>query len=175
VSYQDPQLISRDDLDLSGLRRHVRGDHAHAAAGGIPRANRDLARWHAAQHRRRHLEHIHRGPYTVILDARGRRPVTQEPRPLGWFTGQEPVTRAQADAEARELATRRRHDRDGHGRACHCGQPATRHVSYGSGCGNVCNAHAAAIRLVKRATFRDDGPPLGRDGTIITEETPDAP
>jgi hypothetical protein len=36
-----------------------------------------------------------------------------------------------------------------HGGACYCGAVATRHVFYGSGCGHVCDEHAAAIRRVK--------------------------
>jgi hypothetical protein len=32
-----------------------------------------------------------------------------------------------------------------HGELCHCGKPATRHVYYGTGCGNVCGPHANVI------------------------------
>jgi hypothetical protein len=109
-TYQDPELIDRGDLDLSQLRRHVREQHAHQAARGIPRANRDLASWHAGQHHRfRPDSHIHRGPLVLIKDRDGRRPVGVSPAPLGWFTGQETVSREQVNAEARERIAARRH------------------------------------------------------------------
>lgn len=110
MSYEHPELISRDDLDLSQLRRHVREQHAHQAARGIPRANRDLASWHATQHHRfRPDSHIHRGPLVLIKDGHGRRPVGVTPAPLGWFTGQEAVSRAQVNAEARQRLAARKH------------------------------------------------------------------
>jgi hypothetical protein len=52
------------------------------------------------------------------------------------------------------------HGPDGHKTRCYCGRKATRHVSYGSGCGNVCGIHARVIARRKRGMFHDDGPPL---------------
>jgi hypothetical protein len=37
-----------------------------------------------------------------------------------------------------------------HGERCYCGKPATRHVYYGTGCGNVCGIHARVILRRKR-------------------------
>jgi len=37
-----------------------------------------------------------------------------------------------------------------HGGRCYCGRPATRHVYYGTGCGNVCGIHARTILRRKR-------------------------
>lgn len=39
--------------------------------------------------------------------------------------------------------------RTGHPAECYCGKPATCHVSYGSGCGNVCAKHARSIAKIK--------------------------
>jgi hypothetical protein len=47
-----------------------------------------------------------------------------------------------ADAPADGLAQ--------HGERCYCGKPATRHVYYGTGCGNVCGIHARVILRRKR-------------------------
>jgi hypothetical protein len=38
---------------------------------------------------------------------------------------------------------------DEHGDTCYCGRPATRHVYYGTGCGNVCGIHARKILRIK--------------------------
>lgn len=45
----------------------------------------------------------------------------------------------------------KRHRPEDHRAACYCGKKATVHVAYGSGCGNVCDEHAASIKRVKRA------------------------
>ena len=37
-----------------------------------------------------------------------------------------------------------------HGANCFCGRPARWHVSYGSGCGNVCGIHKRSCERVKR-------------------------
>jgi hypothetical protein len=37
-----------------------------------------------------------------------------------------------------------------HGPTCYCGRPATRHIYYGTGCGNVCGIHARKILRRKR-------------------------
>lgn len=39
----------------------------------------------------------------------------------------------------------------GHGDHCYCGRKARWHVSYGSGCGNVCGTHKNAILRIKRS------------------------
>jgi hypothetical protein len=46
-----------------------------------------------------------------------------------------------------------RHSPAAHTSTCHCGDPATKHVAYGSGCGNVCATCAAAIKRVKGAMY----------------------
>lgn len=43
-----------------------------------------------------------------------------------------------------------------HGATCYCGRPATRHVYYGTGCGNVCGIHARAI--LRRKRLRPEAP-----------------
>jgi hypothetical protein len=100
-----PQVINRDDLDLAGLRAHIKAMHRVHPGGGrrrgggpVPRANLLAAGWHWAQHFCMTLSHRHEGPWTVVRDARGRT-VGALPRPLGCWTGQEPVTREQ-DAAA---------------------------------------------------------------------------
>jgi hypothetical protein len=93
-TYDDPELLDRADVDLSALRKHVRADHAHRAARGIPRANLDLALWHARQHHRFHGSHFHAGIWVLIRDRFGRRPNVPMPRPLGWYTGQHRVSRS---------------------------------------------------------------------------------
>jgi hypothetical protein len=50
-----------------------------------------------------------------------------------------------------------RHAPAAHTGTCHCGAPATRHVAYGSGCGNVCGAHAAVIKTVKGGMYSEGG------------------
>jgi hypothetical protein len=102
-TYDDPDVLDRDELDLSHIRAHIRAGHRHAALKGIPRANRDLVPWHAEQHHRYGSHgHHHRGRFTVLLGRDGRVPVAKQPRPLGWFTGQESVSREQAAAEFRQ-------------------------------------------------------------------------
>jgi len=39
-----------------------------------------------------------------------------------------------------------------HSSTCYCGRPATVHVAFGSGCGNVCALHAASIAELKPGT-----------------------
>ena len=48
-----------------------------------------------------------------------------------------------------------KHNPDSHCSACHCRQPATVHVAYGSGCGNVCDEHAAAVRAAKGSLYAE--------------------
>jgi hypothetical protein len=98
-------LASRDELDLSELRRHVNEVHApHLLIRGgkrlrpVPRANRDLAPWHWGQHHRYHLGHVHEGLFVLVRDDRGST-TGQIPRPLGWYTGQSAKDREQAAAE----------------------------------------------------------------------------
>lgn len=101
--YKHPLVLAgRDELDLTQLRQHVREMHSpkHDRRHGrrVPRSNRDLAPWHWGQHHRYHQGHHHGGPVTLVRDARGRT-VGQIPRPLGWYTGQEPKTREQVRDE----------------------------------------------------------------------------
>jgi hypothetical protein len=92
-------LASRDELDLSLIRRHVMKMHSrHAPRVRVPRSNRDLAPWHFAQHFRLHQGHLHGGPFVLIRDAYGRT-IGQITRPLGWYTGQDAKTREQVRAE----------------------------------------------------------------------------
>lgn len=56
-----------------------------------------------------------------------------------------------------------RHRPENHERDCYCGERATAHVMYGSGCGNVCDKHAAMIARVK-------GGRIHRSGPVIIEE-----
>jgi hypothetical protein len=97
----DPWLIDRWALDLSELRAHVRELHADAALiQGIPRSNEFLAGWHAREHHRYRCSHAHEGPYVIVLRD-GRRPLVR-PCPLGWFTGQQPVTHGEVSQRGRE-------------------------------------------------------------------------
>jgi hypothetical protein len=48
-----------------------------------------------------------------------------------------------------------RHRPGTHTGACHCGSPATVHVAYGSGCGNVCRPHAETIKAVKGGMYSE--------------------
>lgn len=112
-TYADPVLLAVTDLDLSVLRAHCRDHHASGGQGnrgaGMPRSNRDLAAWHARQHGRHYLGHVHRDPPYVLFPRRGGSTVGQIPRPLGWYTGLAPVTRAELRAELRtRLAARGR-------------------------------------------------------------------
>lgn len=38
---------------------------------------------------------------------------------------------------------------EAHLHVCYCGKLATTHIAYGSGCGNVCDRHAASIKQRK--------------------------
>jgi hypothetical protein len=69
------------------------------------RSNADLAGWHWSVHFCRYQAHIHRGPWVMVRDRYGRT-TGQIARPLGWFTGQEPVAKAQLDAEFRNAHRR---------------------------------------------------------------------
>lgn len=52
------------------------------------------------------------------------------------------------------------HGTDSHKDTCYCGRKAVKHVSYGSGCGNVCGIHARVIARRKGPLFHDDGKPI---------------
>lgn len=93
-TYDHPLLISPEELDLTGLRAHFKAMHRRGQGRTVPRRNRDLAGEHARQHHRLYQDHIHEGPL-VMITHNGRRPVGVSPRPLGWYTGQQPVTRAE--------------------------------------------------------------------------------
>ena len=99
-TYTDPDVIGRADLDVSAVRAHCREHHGNPLH--LPRANGDVAAWHAREHHHRRTSHIHRGRYTLVRrDGDPRRPVGIMPRPLGWFTGRDVVTREQLTAEWR--------------------------------------------------------------------------
>ncbi len=100
-----PQVLNPGDLDLSGLRAHCRAMHSHRGAR-FPRSNLDLAGWHFNEHWRYHVGHIHRGLWVLVRSRRTGLTVGQIPRPLGWHTGQEPVTRAELDRQFRERMAR---------------------------------------------------------------------
>lgn len=51
-------------------------------------------------------------------------------------------------------ARRFRHRPEDHTGKCHCGRTATVHVSYGSGCGNVCGIHLRVIERRKGSVTR---------------------
>lgn len=94
------QTVRAEELDLSAMRAHCRDNHKFRTGEKVPRSNMDLAAWHARQHWRygSSLAHIHRGPLTYVL--RNRTSTTgQIARPLGWFTGDGVVTRAQLREE----------------------------------------------------------------------------
>ena len=102
-SPRNPQTIDPSGLDLSGLRAHCREQHTHAANrsnGGLPRANLDLAAWHARQHHRYRPRHGHYDPPWVLVRSRHTgRTTGQTPRPIGWYTGQDAKSREQVRAE----------------------------------------------------------------------------
>jgi hypothetical protein len=98
-----PMVIEREELDLSLLRAHCRQMHRQA---GLPRANVALAGWHAREHHRRHLDHVHRGLW-VVIGWPSFLPAVEIARPMGWYTGQDPVSRAQVDEELRERLSSR--------------------------------------------------------------------
>jgi hypothetical protein len=95
----DPWLIERGVLDLSELRAHFLAMHRRAGRT-VPRSNEFLAAEHAREHHRYRCSHVHEGPYVIVLRD-GRRPLVQ-PRPLGWFTGQQPVTHEEVSRRFRE-------------------------------------------------------------------------
>ncbi len=107
-----PQILGPDDLDLSGLREHCRAMHksrplpGRRQGAGLPRSNADLAGWHWGQHWRYHLGHLHFGPWTLVRSRHTGSTVGMITRPLGWWTGQDAVTREQLDAEFRERMRR---------------------------------------------------------------------
>ena len=93
-TYQNPDLVSRLDLDLSQLRKHFRAMHGMRQGRKEPLRLLDLMAEHDRQHHRyRPRSHIHGGPYTIVRTRDGRRPAAVIPRPLGWFTGQDAITR----------------------------------------------------------------------------------
>jgi hypothetical protein len=47
-----------------------------------------------------------------------------------------------------------------HMATCHCGRTARYHVSYGSGCGNVCGTHKLTIQRRTGRAFTVTGPPI---------------
>jgi hypothetical protein len=97
-TYANPLRINRDQLDVSAVRAHFRAMHMRFGQT-VPRANLDVASLHARDHHRHHLDHIHRGPFTLVGTPHNPRAVGQIVRPLGDYTGQEPVTRAELKAE----------------------------------------------------------------------------
>lgn len=107
---QHPMIVDRDDLDLSELRAHCKTMHRRHLSDTMPRSNRDLAAWHARQHHKYHLDHIHRGLFVLVRQPsdHGRKPVGQIVRPLGNYTGQLAVTREELNAELRERIARRK-------------------------------------------------------------------
>ena len=110
-SLRYPLIIDRDDLDLSELRAHCRGMHR----GPMPRSNVDLSAWHSMRHHRyaSGTGHTHRGPFVLVQrpSDHGRRPVGQLVWPLGHYTGQEPVTREQLNADFRARIAERRQEK----------------------------------------------------------------
>lgn len=94
---RNPLVLYAADLDLSGLRAHCREEHR---APTYPRANLDLAGWHASQHHRYRPGHTHRDPPWVLIRHRTTgRTTGQLARPVGWYTGQGAVSREQGAAE----------------------------------------------------------------------------
>lgn len=97
-TYRDPQVLDRDEVDLSVIREHWRTAH-RGSVRRTPRANTDLSAAHAREHHHHGmLDHSHRGPH-VLIRRQGRPPVGQIPRPLGWYTGQDVLSREDARAE----------------------------------------------------------------------------
>jgi hypothetical protein len=97
-SIRQPLIISREDIELDGLRQHCREHHRHAATIKLPRANKDLPAWHWNQHHRYPGAHSHFGPYVLVRDRYGST-TGQIPRPLGWFQGTDMKTRDELKAE----------------------------------------------------------------------------
>lgn len=100
-TYASPLRIDRDLLDLSQLRAHIAEWHRNSATLGVPRSNVHKAGWHAGQHQRYRCTHTHEGPFTLVLRT-GRGPSVMQPHPLGWFTGQQPVTREELNRRMRD-------------------------------------------------------------------------
>ena len=98
-SIRQPLIVPPADLDLSGLRAHMREHHLRRP---LARSNRTLASQHFNLHHRYQQAHRHFGPFVLLRDENGRVPVAQIARPLGWFTGQGMKTREQLAAEWRE-------------------------------------------------------------------------
>lgn len=101
-TYASPLRIDRDLLDLSRLRAHIAEWHRNSATLGVPRSNIHKAGWHAREHQRYHGSHTHEGPFTLVLRTGSRADIAVQPRPLGWFTGQQPVTREELNQRARD-------------------------------------------------------------------------
>lgn len=108
--YRHPLLVPRDDLDLSQLRRHVREHHSGRLLRGrpAPRSNRDLAGWHASLHHRMRGTHTHRGPLVLITRPDRTSTIGQIVVPLGNYTGQDTLTREQAQEEFKAKMEARR-------------------------------------------------------------------
>jgi hypothetical protein len=102
-----PQIIDASELDLSALRAHCREMHAPRSGDRHPRANKDLASWHWHRHFRYPggIQHLHRGTATLIRSD-GYVPAGQFAGPLGWFTGQDAITREQLRDELRARMAR---------------------------------------------------------------------
>jgi hypothetical protein len=111
--YQQPLITTREQLamGLDELRAHVKAMHSGKFGQKIPRSNTDLAAWHANEHFRFHLGHIHRGPFVLVANARGST-VGVIARPLGNMTGELAVTREQLKAEFLANAQLREGERD---------------------------------------------------------------
>lgn len=52
------------------------------------------------------------------------------------------------------------HRPEDHRATCYCGRPARHHVSYGSGCGNVCGIHMQVCRRRKGPLCVVTGAPI---------------
>jgi len=111
-TYDTAMLVTRESLDLSGLRKHCKADHRVPVGRGWPRSNLDLAAVHARMHHRQHPSHTHGGLWVLILRPGSRSTVGQIPRPLGWYTGQDVSPRGSgrvklcADCVAHECGSR---------------------------------------------------------------------
>lgn len=97
-SFKHPLRIDADQLSLSALRKHVQAMHQGQTVRGRkpPRTLADLCAWHWEIHYRMHLDHIHEGPWIkIIRDRHGRRNPLAQVKPRGYWTGEQPVTRAE--------------------------------------------------------------------------------
>jgi hypothetical protein len=115
-SYGNPLRVARTDIDVSAVRAHCREHHRPVS---LPRSNLDVAAWHAAQHHRytSAIRHVHRGPWTIVTRPGNPRGVGYRAHPMGWYTGQDMVTKAELDAEFRAKSRGWDHDRYMAGRA----------------------------------------------------------